>query len=212
ICDGAAAVVVASEDAVQRYGLKPLARVVSWHAVGVEPTVMGLGPVNAIKGALKKAKLSLDDMNIIEVNEAFAAQFLAVARELNLDPAAMNPNGGAIAVGHPLAASGSRILGHLAYLLNRKNEKYAVGSACIGGGQWISRFLLALTAPNFSVPGHRRRSPEAVTVPFLGRARGAAPVCRLAPINPRCDCRRQKKKRRRRQPEISRTLRMFLPL
>ncbi|KAI9219042.1 Thiolase, N-terminal domain-containing protein [Blastocladiella britannica] len=141
IADGAAAVVVASEQAVKAKNLKPLARVVSWHVVGVEPTLMGIGPVEAIKGALAKAKLELKDMDLVEVNEAFAAQYLAVAKELGIDNAKSNLNGGAIALGHPLAASGSRILGHLAHALAAGKGKYAIGSACIGGGQGIAVIL-----------------------------------------------------------------------
>eukprot|EP00158_Paraphelidium_tribonemae_P007304 Partr_v1_DN28188_c0_g1_i1_m55021 putative acetyl-CoA acyltransferase 2 len=138
ICDGAAAVIVAGEGAVKKHGLKPLARIVSYHIEGVDPSIMGIGPVPAIKGALKKANLKLDDMDIIEVNEAFAAQFLAVQKTLGLDNDISNANGGAIALGHPLAASGSRIMGHLVYELHRQNKKYAIGSACIGGGQGIA--------------------------------------------------------------------------
>ncbi|KAI9183244.1 3-ketoacyl-CoA thiolase, mitochondrial [Blastocladiella emersonii ATCC 22665] len=141
ISDGAAAVVVASDEAVKAHGLKPLARIVSWHVVGVEPTIMGIGPVAAIQGALAKAKLTLKDMDLVEVNEAFAAQYLAVAKELGLDNDKTNLNGGAIALGHPLAASGSRILAHLAHALDQKKGKYAVGSACIGGGQGIAVIL-----------------------------------------------------------------------
>lgn len=126
---------IASEQAVNKYGLTPLARIVSWQAVGVDPTIMGIGPVSAINGALKRAGLSLSDMEIIEVNEAFAAQYLAVEKELGLNREITNANGGAIAIGHPLGASGARILGHIAYELQRTKKKYAVGSACIGGGQ-----------------------------------------------------------------------------
>ncbi|ORZ36169.1 Thiolase, N-terminal domain-domain-containing protein [Catenaria anguillulae PL171] len=141
ISDGAAAVVVASEKAVKQHALKPLARIVSWHVVGVEPTIMGIGPVPAIQGALKKANLSLKDMDLIEVNEAFAAQYLAVAKELGLDNDKTNLNGGAIALGHPLGASGARIMTHLAHALAMGKGKYAVGSACIGGGQGIAIVL-----------------------------------------------------------------------
>lgn len=141
ICDGAAAIVVASEEAVKKYSLKPLARVVSWQSVGVEPSLMGIGPVNAIKGALKKAKLTMDDIDIFELNEAFAGQYLGVAKELNFDNEKTNVNGGAIAVGHPLAASGARILSHLTYALQRTGKKRAVGAACIGGGQGIAVVL-----------------------------------------------------------------------
>ncbi|RUS32713.1 Thiolase, N-terminal domain-containing protein [Jimgerdemannia flammicorona] len=138
INDGAAAVIVASEDAVKRHGLTPLARIVSWQAVGVDPSIMGIGPVTAIQGALKRANLSLGDMEIVEVNEAFAAQYLAVEKELGLDRAITNANGGGIAIGHPLAASGARIVAHLTHELQRTRKKYAVGSACIGGGQGIA--------------------------------------------------------------------------
>lgn len=138
INDGAAALIVASEDAVNKYGLKPLARVVSWQASAVEPTLMGLGPVPAIQGALKRANLELSQMDLIEVNEAFAAQYIAVEKELGLAREKTNVNGGAIAVGHPLGASGARILTHLSHALQRTQSKYAVGSACIGGGQ-VSR-------------------------------------------------------------------------
>ncbi|KAI8984640.1 Thiolase, N-terminal domain-containing protein [Mycotypha africana] len=141
INDGAAALIVASEDAVNKYNLKPLARIVSWQASAVEPTLMGLGPVPSIQGALKRAKLNLQDMNLIEVNEAFAAQYLACEKELRLDRDKTNVNGGAIAVGHPLGASGARILTHLSHALQRTKERYAVGSACIGGGQGVAVIL-----------------------------------------------------------------------
>ena len=141
ISDGAAAVVVAGEAAVSKYGLKPLARIVSYHVEGVEPTIMGVGPVPAIKGALKKAGLKLDDMDIIEINEAFAAQYLSCEKLLGIDSSIANKNGGAIALGHPLAASGSRIMAHLTYELIREKKRYAIGSACIGGGQGIAVIL-----------------------------------------------------------------------
>ncbi|KND00687.1 acetyl-CoA C-acetyltransferase [Spizellomyces punctatus DAOM BR117] len=141
ICDGAASLVVAGEDAVKKHGLKPLARLVSWFYTGVDPNIMGIGPVPAIQGALKRAGLSLKDMDLIEVNEAFAAQFLAVERELGLDRAKTNTSGGAIALGHPLGASGARITTHLAHALQRTNGRYALGSACIGGGQGIAVIL-----------------------------------------------------------------------
>ena len=132
---------VASEEAVKKHKLTPLARLVSWHTVGVEPSIMGIGPVPAIQGALRHAGLALSDMSLIEVNEAFAAQFLAVAKELKLDVGKTNTNGGAIALGHPLAASGARITAHLAHELQRTKGRYAVGSACIGGGQGIAVVL-----------------------------------------------------------------------
>ncbi len=135
--DGAAAVLVASEDAVQKYDLKPLARIVSSAVVGVEPRIMGIGPVGASKKALAKANLSLSDMGIIELNEAFAAQSLACTRALGLadDDLRINPNGGAIAIGHPLGVSGARILHTAALELQKKNEKYALVTMCVGVGQ-----------------------------------------------------------------------------
>lgn len=138
ITDGAASLIVASEQAVKNYSLTPLAKILSWYYVGVEPQLMGIGPAPAIIGALKRAGLTLQDMDLIEVNEAFAAQYIAVERELGLDRSITNTNGGAIALGHPLGASGARILAHLAYELKRTNGRYAVGSACIGGGQGIA--------------------------------------------------------------------------
>lgn len=144
ICDGAAAVILASEEAVKEYNLKPLARLVAYSACGVDPSIMGEGPVPAIQNVLKAAGWSLNDLDLIEINEAFAAQTLACAKALNLDPSKLNVNGGAVALGHPLAASGSRITGHLVHELKRKNLKRAVGSACIGGGQGIALLLEAV--------------------------------------------------------------------
>ncbi|KAJ3089554.1 3-ketoacyl-CoA thiolase, mitochondrial [Quaeritorhiza haematococci] len=138
INDGAASLIVASADAVKKHNLKPLARLVSWYYCGVEPEIMGIGPVPAIKGALKRAGLSLKDMSRVEVNEAFAVQYLAVEKELGLDRSTTNSNGGAIALGHPLGTSGARIMAHLTYELHRLQGRYAVGSACIGGGQGIA--------------------------------------------------------------------------
>jgi acetyl-CoA acyltransferase 2 len=134
-------VVVASEAAVKSHNLRPLARIVSYGVVGVDPSIMGIGPVPAIEQALAKAKLSLNDIDIVEVNEAFAVQTLAVMKALNLDPAKTNINGGSIALGHPLAASGSRITAHLVHELKRTGKRYAIGSACIGGGQGIAIVL-----------------------------------------------------------------------
>ncbi|KAI8914984.1 Thiolase, N-terminal domain-containing protein [Powellomyces hirtus] len=141
ICDGAASLIVASEDSVKRNNLKPLARLVSWAYTGVDPNIMGIGPVSAVNAALKKAGLTLKDMDIIELNEAFAAQFIAVERELGLDRAKTNMSGGAIALGHPLGASGARITAHLAHQLQRTKARYALGTACIGGGQGIALIL-----------------------------------------------------------------------
>ena len=138
INDGAASVVVAGQAAVDKHGLKPIARIVSWGVAGVDPTVMGIGPVPAIKQALSRANLSLEDIDLIEVNEAFAAQYLAVEKELGLDRAKVNVHGGAIALGHPVGASGTRVLLSAAYELKRRGGKYAVASLCIGGGQGIA--------------------------------------------------------------------------
>ncbi|XP_061256133.1 3-ketoacyl-CoA thiolase, mitochondrial [Bos javanicus] len=138
VSDGAGAVIIASEDAVKKHNFTPLARIVGYFVSGCDPTIMGIGPVPAISGALKKTGLSLKDMDLVEVNEAFAPQYLAVEKSLNLDPSKTNVNGGAIALGHPLAGSGSRITAHLVHELRRRGGKYAVGSACIGGGQGIA--------------------------------------------------------------------------
>lgn len=138
ISDGAGAVIVASEAAVTKHNLKPLARIVSYSAVGVPPKIMGYGPVPAFKKALEKAKLTLQDMDLCEINEAFASQFVGCMSELSLDPEKTNVNGGAVALGHPTGASGARIMGHLAHELNRRHLKRAIGGACIGGGQGIA--------------------------------------------------------------------------
>jgi len=138
ISDGAGAVLLASEASVAAHGLTPMARVVSYAVAGVDPSVMGIGPVPAIQGALAKAGLTLDDMDLVEINEAFASQALACVKELGIDMDKFNLNGGAIALGHPTGASGSRIMGHLAYELQRTDKRYAVGSACIGGGQGVA--------------------------------------------------------------------------
>lgn len=141
ICDGAAALVLATKEAVDKHGLTPLARVVQWGVAGVDPNIMGIGPAPAIRIALERAGLTLADMDLVEVNEAFAPQYIAVERELGLDRDKTNVNGGAIALGHPLGASGARITAHLVYELRRRSAKYAVGSACIGGGQGIAIVL-----------------------------------------------------------------------
>lgn len=138
IVDGAACSVIASESYAKSKGLKPLARLVSWAAVGCDPKIMGIGPASASRKALEKAGLKLEQMDLVEVNEAFAAQYLAVEKELGLSPEKTNACGGAIAVGHPLGASGTRIMNHLVYELHRTGGKYALGSACIGGGQGIA--------------------------------------------------------------------------
>lgn len=138
IVDGAAASILMSEDEAKKRGLKPFARIVSYASVGCDPKIMGIGPVYAIQKALKKAGMELKDMDLVEVNEAFAAQYLAVEKELNLNSEITNVNGGAISVGHPLGASGTRIMNLLMYELQRRQKKYAIGSACIGGGQGIA--------------------------------------------------------------------------
>ena len=141
INDGAASVVVASEDFVQQQNLKPIARIVSWGIAGVDPTIMGIGPVPAIRQALERANLTLDQIDLVEVNEAFAAQYIAVEKELGLNREKTNVNGGAIALGHPVGASGTRIILSAAYELQRRNGRYAVASLCIGGGQGIALII-----------------------------------------------------------------------
>jgi acetyl-CoA acyltransferase 2 len=141
ICDGAGAVIVAEESAVKENKLKPLARILGYSVAGVEPTIMGIGPAPAIRKLLKATNMNLSQIDLIEINEAFAPQVLACAKDLGLDMSKLNVNGGAIALGHPLAASGSRITAHLVHELIRTNKKYAIGSACIGGGQGIALLL-----------------------------------------------------------------------
>lgn len=138
INDGAASVVVASEKAIEENNLQPIARIVSWGVAGVDPAIMGIGPVPAIKLALQKANLTIDDMDLVEINEAFAAQYLAVEKELGLERERTNVNGGALALGHPVGASGTRIALSISYELKRRGGKYAVASLCIGGGQGIA--------------------------------------------------------------------------
>jgi len=138
IVDGAAAVVVMSLEMAQKRNINPLGRIVNWGIAGVEPKLMGRGPVPATKLALQRAGLTLDYIDLIEVNEAFAAQYLAVEKELALDRQKVNVNGGAIAVGHPLGATGTRLVITLLYELRRRKKKYGVATACIGGGQGIA--------------------------------------------------------------------------
>jgi acetyl-CoA acetyltransferase family protein len=144
IVDGAAALVIAGDRTVKDNGMKPLGRIVSWATVGVDPTLMGMGPAPAIRQALEKAGLKLDDLDLIEINEAFAPQYLACEKELGLDRDKVNVNGGAIAIGHPLGASGARLLLTLLLELRRRGKKYGVASACIGGGQGIAMIIEAL--------------------------------------------------------------------
>lgn len=141
ICDGAASLVVASEDAVRAHNLRPLARIAGWATAGVDPTIMGIGPAPAIRALLKRAGKTLADVDRIEVNEAFAAQVIAVEKDLQIDRAKFNTHGGAIALGHPLGASGARIMGHLTHVMIQRKEKLAIGAACIGGGQGIAILL-----------------------------------------------------------------------
>ena len=142
IVDGAAMLVVTSaENAKDR---KPLGRIVSWGVTGCDPEIMGIGPVPATQAALKKAGMKLDDIDLIEINEAFAGQILAVAKELGIDKEKLNVNGGAIALGHPLGASGTRLLLTVLYELRRRKQKYGLASACIGGGQGIAMIVESL--------------------------------------------------------------------
>ena len=138
IVDGAAAVVVMSLEQAQKRNLKPLGRIVSWGIAGVDPKLMGRGPVPATKIALHRAGLTLDYIDLIEVNEAFAAQYLAVEKELGLDREKVNVNGGAIALGHPLGATGTRLVITVLHELRRRKKKYGLATACIGGGQGIA--------------------------------------------------------------------------
>src|SRR5215470_16478560 len=145
IVDGGAAVVLMSLEEAGKRGTKPLGRIVSWGIAGVDPKIMGSGPVPATKIALAKAGMTLERMDLIEVNEAFAAQYLAVEKQLGLDREKVNVNGGAIALGHPLGATGTRLVITLLYELRRRNKKYGLATACIGGGQGI-----AMVVENFN--------------------------------------------------------------
>ncbi|CDQ18456.1 thiolase family protein [Halobacillus karajensis] len=138
INDGAGAVVLANEDFIRDHNIQPLAKILSWSVAGVDPEYMGIGPAPAIRQALEKAELTLDDMDLIEVNEAFASQYLAVEKELGLDRDQVNVNGGAIALGHPIGASGTRVLYTMVQELKRRGGRYGVASLCIGGGQGIA--------------------------------------------------------------------------
>ncbi len=141
IVDGAAALVIAGEEFVKQRDLKPMGRIVSWAYAGVEPEIMGIGPVPATRAALQKAGLSLNDMDLVEVNEAFAAQYLAVEKDLGLDRNRTNVNGGAIALGHPLGATGTRLVLTLLHELHRRGGRYGLATACIGGGQGIAMIV-----------------------------------------------------------------------
>jgi acetyl-CoA acetyltransferase family protein len=141
IVDGGAAVVMMTLNQAEKRGLKPMGRIVSWGIAGVDPKIMGSGPVPATRAALKKAGLKLDQIDLIEVNEAFAGQYLAVEKELGLDRNKVNVNGGAIALGHPLGATGTRLVITLLHELRRRKAQYGLATACIGGGQGIAMIV-----------------------------------------------------------------------
>jgi acetyl-CoA acetyltransferase family protein len=144
IGDGAGAMVIASAEWARNKGARPLGRLISWGIAGVDPTIMGIGPVPASRIALAKARMSLDQMDLIEVNEAFAPQACAVERELGIPREKLNVHGGAIALSHPLAASGARITAHLLHALRAQGKRFGLGSACIGGGQGIAVIVEAM--------------------------------------------------------------------
>src|SRR5437764_6451143 len=145
IVDGGAAVVLTSLADAEKRGLKPLGRIVSWGIAGVDPKIMGSGPVPASRLALKKAELKLEEIDLIEVNEAFAGQYLAVEKELGLDRSKVNVNGGAIALGHPLGATGTRLVITLLHELRRRKAQYGLAMACMGGGQGIAMIVESLS-------------------------------------------------------------------
>ncbi|MFL6390388.1 MAG: acetyl-CoA C-acetyltransferase [Terriglobales bacterium] len=145
IVDGGAAVVMMTLDQAEKRGVKPMGRIVSWGIAGVDPKIMGSGPVPATRAALKKAGLKLDEIDLIEVNEAFAGQYLAVEKELGLDRNKVNVNGGAIALGHPLGATGTRLVITLLHELRRRKAQYGLATACIGGGQGIAMIVESLS-------------------------------------------------------------------
>ncbi|MEQ8699134.1 MAG: acetyl-CoA C-acyltransferase, partial [Bauldia litoralis] len=138
INDGAAALVLMTADEASKRGIAPLGRIASWATAGVDPAVMGSGPIPASRKALEKAGWSVEDLDLIEANEAFAAQSCAVAKDLGLDPAKINVNGGAIALGHPIGASGARVLTTLLYEMGKRDAKKGLATLCIGGGMGIA--------------------------------------------------------------------------
>jgi acetyl-CoA acetyltransferase family protein len=146
ICDGAAALVVADESLARERGLRPLGRLLAWGVAGVDPASMGIGPVPASRKALATAGLALGDMDLVEINEAFAAQYLAVEQELELDRERTNVDGGAVAIGHPLGATGARLTLHLLHALRRRGGRYGLAAACIGGGQGAAVVVEAFSA------------------------------------------------------------------
>ena len=141
INDGASATVVVSDDFARREGLQPIARVLSTAVAGVDPAVMGLGPIPATRIALRRAELEVEDIDLIELNEAFASQSIVVMRELGLDPDKVNVNGGAIALGHPLGMSGARLITMLSHELARSGKRYGLATMCIGVGQGIATII-----------------------------------------------------------------------
>jgi acetyl-CoA acetyltransferase family protein len=143
IVDGAACVIIADAETAKKIEAKPLGRIVSWGIAGVPPEIMGIGPVSASQKALAVAGLKLEDIDLVEVNEAFAGQYLAVEKELGLDRERTNVNGGAIALGHPLGASGTRLVLTVLHELRRRGKKYGLATACIGGGQGIAMIVEA---------------------------------------------------------------------
>ena len=145
INDGAAAMLVLARDRAVEFGVKPMARILSYASVGLDPSVMGLGPIEATRRALSRAGLSVQDLDLIEANEAFAAQSLAVARELSFPDDKLNVNGGAIALGHPIGASGARILVTLLHELERRGGRYGLATLCIGGGQGVAMVVERLS-------------------------------------------------------------------
>ena len=138
INDGAAALLLTSQEEAEKKSIKPLARIVSWASVGVDPSLMGLGPINAVREATKKANWNIDDIDLFEINEAFASQMIAVVRELGIDQNKVNINGGAIALGHPIGASGARILVTLLHAMNKQKKNKGCATLCIGGGMGIA--------------------------------------------------------------------------
>ena len=141
INDAAAAVVLMEAGVAAKKGLKPMARLVSYGHAGIDPKIMGLGPTSAVKNALAKAGLKISDLDVIESNEAFAAQALGVSKELGLDPAKVNPNGGAVALGHPIGATGAILTVKCMYELHRTGKRYGLITMCIGGGQGIAAII-----------------------------------------------------------------------
>ena len=144
LTDGASATLICTEDYAEKNGLSPLARIKSISIAGCRPEIMGIGPVGATKKAAKRAGIDINDIDVIELNEAFAAQALACIRDLDLDMGKINLDGGAIALGHPLGATGARITGKVASILKREGAKYALATQCIGGGQGIATILEAI--------------------------------------------------------------------